>query len=99
MAASASDCVNIEWVKPKWIVYPKYEAGSETVLQAHPKGDSLVQLASNSFNNQVLGRKGFEALASLVETTSSFDFRYSQLEEAIKTFDDLCTTGKGVAGV
>ena len=99
MAASASDCVNTKWVKPEWIVYPKYEAASETVLQAHPKGDSLVQLASNSFNNQVLGRKGFEALANLVETTSSFDFRYSQLEEAIKTFDDLCATGKGVASV
>lgn len=99
MAASASDCVNTERVKPEWIVYPKYEAGSETVLQAHPKGDSLVQLASNSFNNQVLGRKGFETLASLVETTNSFDFRYSQLEEAIKTFDDLCATGKGAASV
>lgn len=98
MAASVSDCVNTEWVKPEWIVYPKYEVASETVLQAHPKGDSLVQLASNSFNNQVLGRKGFEALANLVETTSSFDFRYSQLEEAIKTFDDLCATGKEVAG-
>lgn len=99
MAASASDCVNTEWVNSRWIVYPKYEAGSETVLQAHPKGDSLVQLASNSFNNQVLGRKGFEALANLVETTNSFDFRYSQLEEAIKTFDDLCATGKGVTSV
>ena len=95
--ASATDCVNAEWVKPKWIEYPKYEAGSKTQLDAHSKGDSLVQLASNSFNNQVLGRKGFEALASLVETTSSFDFRYSQLDEAIKTFDDLCTTGRGAA--
>lgn len=97
MAASSADCVNTEWVEPKWVVYPRYEAGSETLLQAHPKGDSLVQLASNSFNNQVLGKKGFDALTKLVDATSSFDFRYSQLEEAIKTFDDLCATGKEVA--
>ncbi len=95
MAASASDCVNTEWVQPKWIIYPKYEAGSDTILEPHPKGDSLVQLASNSFNNQVLGKNGFEALANLVNVTDSFDFRYSQLEEAINTFNNLCATGKG----
>ena len=94
MAAPDSDCVNSEWVGPKWVVYPKYEAGSDTVMVPHAKGDSLVQLAENSFNNQVLGRRGFEALANLVDATDSFDFRYSELEEAIKTFEDLCDIGK-----
>ncbi len=96
MAASDSDCSNTEWVEPKWVVYPRYEVGSKTIIEPHPKGDSLVQLASNSFNNQVLGRRGFETLADLIDATESFDFRYSDLEEAIKTFDDLCTIGKGV---
>ncbi len=72
------------------------KSGSKTIIEPHPKGDSLVQLASNSFNNQVLGRRGFETLADLIDATESFDFRYSDLEEAIKTFDDLCTIGKGV---
>lgn len=90
MAASTLDCINTEWVKPRWVVYPKYEAGSETSLQAHNKGDSLVQLASNSFNNQVMGRQGFDVLGNLIDLTDSFDFRYSQLEEAINAFDDLC---------
>jgi HprK-related kinase A len=90
MAVSAEDCVNTQRVKPKWIVYPKYEAGSDTILEPHPRGDSLVQLASNSFNNQVLGKQGFETLVNLQERTESFDFRYSRLEEAISTFADLC---------
>ena len=97
MAASDTDCVNTKWVEPKWVVYPKYEAGSETIMVPHPKGDSLVQLAENSFNNQLLGRRGFEALANLVDATDSFDFRYSELDEAIKVFEDLCTIGKRVA--
>jgi HprK-related kinase A len=97
MAASHADCVNTQWVEPKLVVYPKYEAGSDTIMVPHAKGDSLVQLAANSFNNQVLGRRGFEALANLVDATDSFDFRYSELEEAIKTFEDLSAIGKGRA--
>ena len=96
MAASASDCVNTKWVKPKWIIYPKYEAGSGTLLHEHPKGDSLVQLASNSFNNQVLGKEGFDVLGNLIDTTTSYDFRYSRLDEAITTFDELSASEKGV---
>jgi HprK-related kinase A len=96
MAASASDCVNTQWVEPKWIVYPKYAVGSKTIIKRHPKGDSLVQLASNSFNNQVLGRRGYEALCQLVDATESFDFSYSQLDEAINAFDNLCADGEWI---
>jgi len=97
MAVSAKDCVNPQWVQPRWIVYPKYEAGSETLLEPHGKGDSLVQLASNSFNSQVLGSQGYETLARLTAATDAFDFRYSKLEEAIHIFDRLCAGGKGLA--
>lgn len=99
MAAPEADCVNTQWVTPRWIVYPRYEAGSDTVLKVHPKGDSLVRLASNAFNDQVLGVGGFEALCHLVEATASYDFRYSQLDEAIAAFDDLCSGELGTDGV
>jgi HprK-related kinase A len=94
MAASVGDSVNCQWVEPKWIVYPQYQAGSETHIQRHPKGDSLVQLASNSFNNQVLGRRSYETLCGLVEATESYDFRYSQLDEAVAAFEALCLDGE-----
>lgn len=92
MAAPDADCVNAQWVTPGWIVYPQYMAASEAVLKPHASGDSLVQLASNSFNNQLLGRRGFETLANLIDTTASFDFRYSQLEDAIRIFEDLSSS-------
>ena len=84
-----------ESARPRWIVFPKYVAGARPELRPRSKADGLLELGRNSFNYQVLGLRGFETLADMVEQCDCHDFTYSRLEDAIATFDRLAE----VAGV
>jgi hypothetical protein len=46
-------------------------------------------LAQNAFNYSHLGADGFRVGAALIDQTTCYDFRYSALDEAIATFDQL----------
>lgn len=75
--------------RPAWVVFPTYQAGAALQAQPVPKGQALVSLASNSFNQHVHGRRGFEALADLIERCRVFELAYSDLDEAIDWFQRL----------
>ena len=78
-----------ERARPAWVVFPKYAAGAAAALTPVSQARAFMQLAENSFNYNVLGAAGFDAMASLVEHTSSYQFTYSVLDEAIAVFDAL----------
>jgi HprK-related kinase A len=78
-----------ETAQPRWVVFPKYVSGSAPLLQARSKANSMLELGRNSFNYMVLGRKGFEALSSVVDASDCYDFQYSQLDDALEVFDQL----------
>ena len=75
--------------QPAVVVFPKYEAQSATVLQPLSKGRALIKLAENSFNYNILGVHGFQALARLIDASACYDFKYSCLDEAIALFTEL----------
>lgn len=72
-----------------WIVFPRYEAGSATVLAPLARSRGFMRVADNAFNYSVLGAAGFEALGDVIDGARCFDFSYSQLDEAIAAFDAL----------
>lgn len=74
---------------PAWLVFPKFQAGTALQVQPHPKPEALVQLASNSFNQHVHGRRGFEALAALIDRCDCYDLSYGDLDQALAWFDAL----------
>lgn len=76
----------------RWIVFPRYVAGSSSQLTPRSRADSMLELGRNSFNYMILGRKGFEVLSQVIETSSCYDFQYSQLDEAIDIFEKLSNT-------
>lgn len=78
-----------ERARPRWVVFPKYVPDSRAELIPRSKANSLLELGRNSFNYPVLGLAGFELLADLISASDCYDFRYSQLEEAILLFDQL----------
>jgi HprK-related kinase A len=78
-----------EPARPAWIIYPKYTAGSATRLTPVARGRSFMALADNSFNYSLLGAAGFGTLAGVIDSTDSYDFVYSDLDEAIAAFDQL----------
>lgn len=73
----------------RWIVYPRYEAGAATQLAPRARSAAVVDLARNAFNFQLQGRAGFDRLCATVQASACFDFRYSQLQEAMRSFDAL----------
>lgn len=72
-----------------WLVFPRYRAGAPTRLAPLPRARAFMRVANNAFNYSLLGQRGFCALAALVDTCSSFEFTYSDLEDAIETFAAL----------
>jgi HprK-related kinase A len=78
-----------ETARPAWIVFPQYEAGAATSLTPLAPARAFMELAGNAFNYSLLGADGFEALAGLIGSSASYQFRYSSLDEAIATFNRL----------
>lgn len=74
---------------PRWVVFPRYEAGAATALTPRPRATTVVELARNAFNVGVLAEAGFGALGDLVQASQCFDFRYSNLPEAMSSFETL----------
>jgi HprK-related kinase A len=80
-----------EPARPAWIIYPKYTAGSATRLTPVAPARSFMALADNAFNYSMLGAEGFDTLARVIDSSASYDFVYSDLDEAIAAFDQLAT--------
>lgn len=73
----------------RWVVFPRYVAGAAPRLTPRPRGDSMLELARNAFNYALLGRAGFDALGAVVGECDCHDFEYSELDDAVATFDAL----------
>jgi HprK-related kinase A len=78
-----------ERAEPGWIVFPHYRPGAGTGSRRQPKGPSLLRLADNAFNYSLLGTVGFETMARLVDRCDCYEFRYSDLDQALRRFDEL----------
>jgi HprK-related kinase A len=78
-----------ETARPAWIVFPRYVRGTDTRLDRRPKAQAFMELANNAFNYTLHGARGFAVLNNVVDACACFDFRYSQLDEAISAFAQL----------
>ena len=67
---------------PRWIVFPKYQAGADLQFTPRSRASAFIELGDNAMNYNVLGEDGFEAMADLVTRCEAGDFVYSDLEEA-----------------
>ncbi len=72
-----------ETAAPRLVVFPRYIEDADPVLEPVSKSQAFIKLAANSFNYQILGPDGFEAMARLVDQCQCFRLRYSRLEDAI----------------
>jgi HprK-related kinase A len=78
-----------EPARAAWIIFPKYTAAAAPQLVPVPQARSFLRLAENSFNYSLLGAAGFNAVAGLVDTTQTYDFTYSSLDDGIEVFSQL----------
>lgn len=74
---------------PSKIIFPKYQENAKTTLTPLLKTRALLKVAENAFNYNVIGKKGFLALSEVIESSDCFDFKYSNLNEALEVMDEL----------
>jgi len=72
-----------ETAVPRWVVFPRYEAGAATDFSPLSRGLAFMRLAEQGFNYGILGKGGFNALADLMEGCDCHELRYSRLDEAV----------------
>jgi HprK-related kinase A len=80
--------------EPRWIVFPRYQAGAAIQFTERGKAGALIQLGESAMNYNILGELGFSAISELVERCDVGDFVYSDLEEAVEFFTTIADSAK-----
>ena len=80
---------NNESAIPRLLVFPKWAANASLRLQPMGSGQAAMRLIDQSFNYPILGQKGFERLADLVDHAEAWELEYSSLDEARDALEKL----------
>ena len=88
-APDASVARNDEPARIAWVVFPKYQDGAPLTLTPIARARAFMRVAENAFNFSLTGERGFQALGAVIDQCSSFNFTYSDLDEAIALFDAM----------
>jgi HprK-related kinase A len=78
-----------ELAPARWLVFPRWQAGSRLEPTRLSKSRSLMALATNAFNYDLLGEQGFCTAREIVNACDALSLVYSDLGEAIALLDEL----------
>ncbi len=79
-----------ELAQPRWIVFPKYRKGAALNLRQVEKTEAFVTLSGHSFNYDLIGLRGFQTLANLIDACDCYTFEYGgDLEQAVTQLNAL----------
>ena len=81
--------------EPAWLVFPRWEAGAPLSLIQVPPREGFIRLATNAFNYDKHGERGFETVRDIVARCRSFRLVYSNLDEAIAAIERLADGAHG----
>lgn len=71
------------------ILFPRFEAGAKTRLEPIARARAFAKLAVNSFNYEVLGPVGFQAVARLIGRCECYRLSYGDLCDAMSSIETL----------
>jgi HprK-related kinase A len=74
---------------PGWVVFPTHAENADTRLVPLGKTAGFLRLERNSFNYDLLGQCGFEALGQLIETADCYELPFAQAAVAAQLVDGL----------
>lgn len=78
-----------ETASPAWIVFLDLQPGAPAHLTKRPKAECFIELAANAMNYSVLGERGFDVLAGVVDRSQCFDFTYGDLADAVRVLTEM----------
>jgi len=76
------------------VIFPKWVAGAPATLTPRSQAQTFMFLAQNAFNYSHLGADGFRVGTALIDQTACYDFHYSQMHEAVATFNHLAESAR-----
>ena len=78
-----------EPARPTWVVLPNYRADAPATLESHARAQTFMLIAEQSFNYDIHGARGFDAVGRLIGQSACYQLTYSQLDDAEQVFDKL----------
>lgn len=75
--------------KPAMVIFPRYQAGSDTVFKQISNHYAFIKLSSNAFNYEVMGLTGFERVRDIINSCACFNLTYSDLDDVINQLDQM----------
>jgi HprK-related kinase A len=76
-----------------WLVFPRWEAGAALSLAEVSADEAFFRLATNAFNYDMQGERGFTTVRDLVARTRAYRLVYSDLDQAVETLNRLADEG------
>lgn len=86
---ASSVCRMTEPARAKWVVFPQFKPSSPFEFKQVPKAHSLLRLATNAFNYEVLGAHGFHLVSELIRSCDCYNLIYRDLNQAIAHLNSL----------
>lgn len=75
--------------QPAWVVLPAWRADSPAQLVPVERAQAFMTLAEQSFNYDLHGQAGFQAVGRLVDQSDCYRFEYGHLDDAVRHFESL----------
>lgn len=90
LAPDAESCARRhEPAEPALVLFPRYDPGAPPELTPVKRSRAFSRVALNSFNYEMLGPDGFDAVAALIERCPCWQITYHDLPAAIAAARDL----------
>ena len=87
-----------EKASPALVCFVKYERGAPLRWQTVSKAQAMIRIAKCGLNYGLLGQKGFETIARVVDSCDSVELTYSRLQEGVALLNGPDFAGKLLAG-
>jgi HprK-related kinase A len=78
-----------EPVEPALIIFPRHDPSVELEMEPVPQARAFARLAVNSFNYDILGPDGFDALGKVIQACTCYQLRYRDLDRAVDAIGGL----------
>jgi HprK-related kinase A len=74
---------------PALVVFPMYTPGVTAEVEPFPKARAFTKLSVNSFNYEVLGPAGFDAVGTLISSCGCYHLRFGDLDSGVAAISHL----------
>jgi len=97
VAHMAPDAESIESrhvpAQPALIIFPRFDPAVECRLTPEKRSHAFTRLSMNSFNYDMLGPAGFDAVGRVIESCAVYRLAYRDLDRAVAAIRDLLAGG------